>query len=385
MQSDRTEQEEVREQTEALEPEETEAEEPAEGLEERSDEKTEEDPAEGPEEGPEGSSEEKSEEDPAERPKEGSEAETEEEPAEESEEGSKEESEEEPVEESEEGSEETSEEESGEEPAESEAEEETESPDIIYDAPGQPRKRSRKHRKKNWALRLIIIAGAIAVFVVVANMQYFEIKETAVIGNKVVSDKKILKLSQIQEGDSIFFLNPLLTGSRIKENKYIETVKIKQHLPGTVEIYVTERERAAQFLLLKENGKKRYVVTDAKGMVLGIHKKKKHVTLVGNVTVTNAVKGSTVQVDNTGVYHRAMELIATAKEGDLYFKTIHIKGSLVEAYIYDDLKCEGRFKDIISSIKSGELKAVVYRLYQEDVEKGIIYVGENNYCSFTPK
>lgn len=248
--------------------------------------------------------------------------------------------------------------------------------------PGKPKKRI--HRKKNWLLRLLIAAALIAAFFVVATLPAFEITHIAVIGNKTVSDKKIRKLSQIRKGDSIFFINPLLTSSRIKQNHYIEHVNIDRHLPGTVEIIVKEREAAAQFVMRNKKGKKRYVCIDQDGMVLGRSKKQKHVTMVINVRVLRAEKGKIIKVDDNAVYHDAMDLIKTAKEGDLYFKRIFIKGTLVHAYIYDDLKCAGRYNNVIKSIRSGTLKSVVYRLYQDDVSEGTINIGDNNYCAFTP-
>ena len=43
------------------------------------------------------------------------------------------------------------------------------------------------------------------------------------------------------------------------------------------------------------------------------------------------------------------------------------------------------YRNLINSIRSGELKAVVYQLYQNDVSQGTINIGDNNYCSFTPE
>ena len=249
---------------------------------------------------------------------------------------------------------------------------------------GKAPKRSRKHRRRNRILRVFIAVMLIAAFFVVANMPTFEITEIGVIGNKVVSDKKIRRLSQIRKGDSIFFVNPLLAGSKIKEDLYIEKVNIDRHLPGTVEIKVKERLAVAQFVTLNRKGKKRYVCIDEEGMVMDVFKKKKKVTMVINLHVLKAEKGEKIKVDDTGVYHRSMELIGAAKAGDVYFKRIFMKGSLVHAYIYDDLKVSGRFRNIIHNLDNGTLKTVVYQLYQNDVTEGTINIGDNNYCSFTP-
>ena len=247
------------------------------------------------------------------------------------------------------------------------------------------KKRNRRHKKKHRLLRLLIVAAVVAVFVGIANLPYFEIREVPVIGNKVVTDEEILELSGIQTGDSIFALNPFGIKSRIKKNLYISDVKISREFPGTVELIVTEREASAQFVQESKDGKKSYVVTDENGMVMGKSKKRQNVTMIDDVGVSGATEGQQIKVDDTGAYNKSMELIAAAKQGDLYFKRIKMQGSLTEAYIFDELVCKGRYRNIIDSIETGELKSVVYKLYQDDVSKGTINIGDNNYCSFTPE
>ncbi|MBQ9015293.1 MAG: FtsQ-type POTRA domain-containing protein [Firmicutes bacterium] len=258
-----------------------------------------------------------------------------------------------------------------------------EEPQPVHVSRGK--KRPRKHKKKHRVLRVLAVLACIAALIAVANLQYFDIRETPVIGNRVVSDEDILKASQIEPGKSIFFLNPWLVKSRIKKNLYIESVNIDRHLPGTVEIIVKEREAVAQFEKWGRNGTvKRYAVTDINGMVIKKYKKKKKVTMIVGVTVTDAAVGSKIKVKESGTYRKSMELIRTMRQGDIYFKKISIKGSMVTAYIYDDLVCKGRYRNLVNSIKSKELQAVVYQLYQDDVSKGTINIGDNNYCSFTP-
>ena len=255
---------------------------------------------------------------------------------------------------------------------------------LAEERPEPVKKRPRKHKKKHRVLRFLVFCAIIAAFVGVANLPYFGIQEIAIIGNKTVSDKKILKNSRIETGDSVFLLNPWLTEHRIKKNLYISDVKIHRHLPGTVEITVEEREAVAQFIRYLKNNRKNYVVTDETGMVISRGAEPKEVTMIEDMTVLKAERGDKIKVKETGPYKKAMQLIKAAEQGDLYFKRIKITGSLVDAYIFDGLVCKGRFDNLMHSIESGELKAVVYQLYQNDVSKGTINIGDNNYCSFTP-
>ena len=246
-------------------------------------------------------------------------------------------------------------------------------------------RKRRKHRKRHWIRYILILMALIAAFILVGNLSYFKITEIAVIGNRTVSDKSIRKHSGIKKGDSIFFVNPVKAKMGIKENKFIEKVNIDRHLPGSVEIIVTEREAAAQFVRHGKNGKLTYVLTDKEGMVLKSAKNQQDVTMIINVRVTGATVGEQIKVKETGTYRLAMELIDTAEKGDLYFKRINIKGSMVQAHIFDHLSCRGRYDNLVASIQNGELKSVVYKLYQEGNERGTINIGDNNYCSFTPQ
>ena len=121
-------------------------------------------------------------------------------------------------------------------------------------------------------------------------------------------------------------------------------------------------------------------------MVLEIAKEERQVTLVEGVSVQEAKLKKDVKVKENALYDEAMQLIAEMEQNDLYFKKIKMDSDsdYVEAYIYDDLVCKGRYDNLMNAVKSDALKAVVYNLYQNDTESGTINIGSNNYCSFTP-
>ena len=107
-------------------------------------------------------------------------------------------------------------------------------------------------------------------------------------------------------------------------------------------------------------------------------------TLVEGVKVDKARVSKNIHVENVDVYEKAMDMIENMEAGDIYFKRLLIDGNKVEAYVYDKLVCKGNYKHVMDAITSGAVKAVVFDLYQKDIKKGTINIGENNYCSFTP-
>jgi hypothetical protein len=235
-------------------------------------------------------------------------------------------------------------------------------------------------------LRVLLILAVIAAAAVVINLPYFAIQNVSVIGNQQVSDAEILRLAEVDEEQSIFGLNMLLAKHRVKLNPYIESVNINRKLPDTVEIIVTEKPAFAQLATLEEEEKpRRYVAVDSEGIVLEISEKKMKTTYIKGVTVTRARLRDKVEVREESAYNKAMDIIAAAQETDMFFKRISIRGSWVEVRIYGDLMCEGRCANVISTLRAGTLKTVVYRLYQQNVSRGTVNVGDNNYCAFTPK
>ncbi len=238
----------------------------------------------------------------------------------------------------------------------------------------------RKHKKKHYLLRILIVLVIIAGAYLVSQLNYFNVNGIAVIGNEGVTDAEVVKLSEIKMGESVFKVHPLLVQHKIKKNLYIESVNVNRKLPDKVEIIVKERPLLAQF-----HKDAKFVVTDSEGMVLDITKKEHQATIIEGVTVTGAEKKKTIELKETQGLKRALDLLNTTDENDLFFKRVVFKGSRVDAYIYDELKCAGKYDNVMSAIKSGTLKKVVYDLYQKGEEKGTINVYNNDYCFFTPK
>ena len=119
--------------------------------------------------------------------------------------------------------------------------------------------------------------------------------------------------------------------------------------------------------------------------VMNISKTKKDVTLVKGITVEKARTGKLIQVKETDKYDKVMKLIAITAENDLYFKRITLRDGWIKARVYKKIFVKGKYNNVVKSIQTKELVAVVYDLYQKGITKGTINVGSNNYCSFTKK
>ncbi len=240
--------------------------------------------------------------------------------------------------------------------------------------------KKKKRRKKRYLLKFTMIIAACIGLYFLLHIDYFTVDGITVAGNKEISDAEIVKLAEVETGDNIFDVHTMLAEKRIKKNLYIEDVDVKRMLPNRIDIVVIERSGKAQFV----KGEK-FVVTDNDGRVLEIAEEEQKATLVENVKVTKAKPDKTIEVKEEETYNKAMEMITATEAGDLYFKRLVIDGNNVEAYVYDKLVCKGKYDNVMESIRSGALKTVVFDLYQKGKKSGVISIGTNNYCSFTPK
>ena len=254
-----------------------------------------------------------------------------------------------------------------------------ETEEIPQETPQVPKVKKKKRKKKNYKLRLIVIAVLIICAVVVTHLNYFDVKGIAVTGNNELSDHEIMEMSGIQTGKSIFDVHPILVQHKIKKNLYVQKVNVDRKFPDEVIIKVTERSCRAQFV----KGKK-FVVTDNEGTVIDIAGEEARATLVEGITVEKAKLKKKIKVKQESLLEKSLEFVTLAEKKDLYFKRVSFDGNNVDAYIYDELVCKGKYSDVVKSIKSGTLKSVVYDLYQKGIEKGTINVYNNDYCFFTP-
>lgn len=122
-------------------------------------------------------------------------------------------------------------------------------------------KRRKKIRIKRY-ITIIVILIAIVVTLCL-KLSYFNIKDIKVLNNRNIGSEEIKKLSQINLGENIFYLNLRKSRTAILSNPYILKADIKRKLPNKINIYV--EERTAVFYV-KQNEK--YLVIDEKGIVL---------------------------------------------------------------------------------------------------------------------
>lgn len=136
------------------------------------------------------------------------------------------------------------------------------------DGQAKPVKKKKKKKKKGTfkkvlkvLLKIIIVLAigtAIVLFLFVSPV--FNIQEIEVFGASEISESVYIAMAGIEIGDNIFEIDKIGGETTIKNEAYVEDVKIKSIYPGRVEINVIERvvcyitEADSKFFYLDKNG-----------------------------------------------------------------------------------------------------------------------------------
>ena len=134
----------------------------------------------------------------------------------------------------------------------------------------KPRKLSEEQiKRRRFILKLVkwISLSLIIIGIIICIMlsPLFNIKKIEVKNNNKISYEQIVSLSSIQINDNTFKYSKSDIKNKIKENSYIEEVKVKRLLPDVFQIEV--KERTAKLMLLFGNA---YVYINSQGYILEI-------------------------------------------------------------------------------------------------------------------
>lgn len=147
-------------------------------------------------------------------------------------------------------------------------------------------KQARQIKKVKKALinvsLIILIITAITLFLL---SPIFSIENISIKNNEKLSQEEIISLSQIEKGTNLFKIRNAEIKNNIKENAYVDEVKVNRILPNTIEITVTERKVA----YLLEYGSS-YAYIDEQGYILEISS--------ANITDKIKIRGYKTTEDN---------------------------------------------------------------------------------------
>lgn len=199
----------------------------------------------------------------------------------------------------------------------------------------------RVQKKKKKRMKIIkwtsIIALVIIAIIFTLTSPLFNITEIRVENNSALSSEKIISLSGISKGQNIFRFLKSDVINNIKEDTYVEDVKVSRSLPGTVIIDVKERNR--DFSLKFLNG---FAYMNNQGYILEIADNEIGATVIQGIETPeeNIVPGNRLDTNDLKKLEVAIGIMTIAKENGIEsrIKTIDISNKNEYILYIDDNK-----------------------------------------------
>ena len=250
--------------------------------------------------------------------------------------------------------------------------------DYAPEQPKHPAKKKKKRRRKHYFLRFCIFCALVFGTYAFQNSDFFAVRNFEVTGNQYYTPAQIIEMSGLQSGVNLFFETKTRPArNALLEDPYIRLAEIKRKPKDTIQINIEERREYAGVPYGEQ-----YVLIDREGTVLRVADTEPTLPILGNMTITEMTPGSALQVEQAYMLTDTLSLLQLVEENDIYFKRIDFSTVIVRAYIYDDLYCEGAPANIRDNIAS--IQKLLQELYQQEITRGVIRVGTDNYLSYSP-
>ena len=186
----------------------------------------------------------------------------------------------------------------------------------------QEKKRKKRNKRIKFFLKVFLLLAIIIGGVVFAMISpIFNMKDIQVLNNEQVSSQTIISLSELKTEENIFRFSSAKVVDKIKQNAYIQNVKIHRKLPNTIQIEVEERIHNYSIDFL---GKYAYINTQGYILEIAEDSKEKPIILVITTPEEQVVIGNRLNEDDLGRLEDVIKIMNAAKEYDLDTKVTSI-------------------------------------------------------------
>lgn len=235
-------------------------------------------------------------------------------------------------------------------------------------------KKEYKNKKKNIKLKIIkwifLLALLVTAIILFMLSSVFNIKSITVTNNKKISAQEIVSLSGLVKDENMFKISNKAIKEAIKQNPYIENVKITKKISGEINLEITER--IPTYIIRFANG---YVYINNQGYMLEISEEPLKLPIISGLkTKTEDIKaGNRLVVEDLKKLENIIKIMETAKST-----------SVAEKITEFDISDPTNYKIIIASegktIDFGDLTninikilKIEYIIEQEKGKQGEIY------------
>lgn len=247
-------------------------------------------------------------------------------------------------------------------------------------------KEEQKRRKRNKKIKrilkfILLLAIVIGGTVFAMTSPIFNIQEVQVINNTQVSSETIVSLSGLQTGENIFRFNKSDVIKNIKENAYIQNVKIHRKIPNVIQIDIEERTPKYSVDYM---GKYAYI--NSQGYILEISEDSKGLPIIQGISTeeNQVIPGNRLNNDDLGKLEMVIKIMDSAKENNLDSKVTSIDITNENEYSIYLEEEQKRVHLGDGSNLSNKMLYVLAIIEQEKGKAGDIYVNGDLNNKFQP-
>ena len=186
----------------------------------------------------------------------------------------------------------------------------------------QAEKRNKRNKKVKNILQILLLLGVIiggTIFSMTSPI--FNIKEIQVTNNNITPSDTIISLSELKLDENIFKFNKYNVKNKIKENAYIEDVKIHRKIPNVVQIEITQRQPKYSIDFM---GKYAYI--NSQGYILEVADTNNGLPIIQGISTNEEeiVPNSRLNEDDLTSLENIIKIMDIAKENNLDTKVTSI-------------------------------------------------------------
>ncbi|MFA7659964.1 MAG: FtsQ-type POTRA domain-containing protein [Anaerovoracaceae bacterium] len=236
--------------------------------------------------------------------------------------------------------------------------------------------KKKRRRKKRYLLKLALLLALGTGIYYFLSSSLFDIQIITVDNNYYYTQQQVISIAEAGMGGNLFKTSTTDMKDKLLKDSYIKNATISRKLPNELIITVEERQEAACVPYGDQ-----FVIIDKDGMILRLTDVEPALTLFSGMTLTNIETGTPLEAEENSILTGTLKLLEGIEDNELFFKKIEFSGIVIRAYIYDSLLCEGSPENILKSMD--DLKDVLYDLYIQGIERGVIKVAGDGYISFS--
>ena len=180
----------------------------------------------------------------------------------------------------------------------------------------------KRNKKVKNILKILLLLGVIiggTIFSMTSPI--FNIKEIQVTNNNITPSDTIISLSELKLDENIFKFNKYNVKNKIKENAYIEDVKIHRKIPNVVQIEITQRQPKYSIDFM---GKYAYI--NSQGYILEVADTNNGLPIIQGIATNEEeiVPNSRLNEDDLTSLENIIKIMDIAKENNLDTKVTSI-------------------------------------------------------------